>query len=280
MNLAASLSRAQTRALLARIESWGCQYQNIEPDRIAGSSLDLIVIDPVLDGGTGRTADQADIQKLQRKPDGGRRLVFAYLSIGAAEEYRAYWNDSWLTAAPEWLGPHDPVWPRSHAVRFWRPDWQRIVTEGLQRIVAAGFDGVFLDRADAYHDWSGTRPAALDEMADFVVQLAQSARQTRPGFLMVGQNAEHLLEIPRYLDAIDGVSKESLLTGLEAQTTFNSADKVAWSMKYLVQAQRAGLVIMTIEYLEAAPDIEVARQRHQAMRFKPFFGQRLLDKLP
>ena len=224
-------TRVAARALLAKVESWGCQYQNIEPDRMAGTGLDLIVIDPVLDGGTGRMADQHDLEQLRSKPDGSRRLVLAYLSIGAAEEYRAYWQPAWQAGPPTWLGARNPDWPRSHSVLYWQPDWRGIVEDGLQRIVAAGFDGVFMDRVDAYHDWSG-RPSAQEDMVDLVVQLSQSARRSQPGFVLVGQNAEHLLANRRYREAIDGVSKESLLTELHGPGTSNTVDEIAWSMNY------------------------------------------------
>ena len=276
---AAIASRGAARALLAKVGTWGCQYQSIELDRLAATTLDLIVIDPVLDGGTGRMADPEDLAKLRRKPDGSRRLVLAYLSIGAAEEYRAYWLPGWQAEPPSWLGAHNPAWPRSYSVQYWQPDWRRIVDDGLQRIVAAGFDGVFMDRVDAYHDWSG-RASAHDDMVDFVVQLSQSARRSQPGFLFVGQNAEQLLVNQRYREAIDGVSKESLLTGLHGPGTPNTVDDIAWSMAYLAPAQGAGLTILAIEYLDTASDIEAARQRLRAMRFKPFFAHRLLDRLP
>ena len=276
----ASIARTKARLLLAGVERWGCQYQNVDLDRIAGSDLDLIVIDPVLDGGTGRNIDHQHIKTLQRKPDGSRRLVFAYLSIGAAEEYRAYWQADWQNKPPTWLGASSPDWPRSHAVQFWQPDWQRIAAEGLQRIVAAGFDGVFLDRVDAYQDWKELRPSALEDMADLVIQLSQSARKSAPGFLVIGQNAEHLLAEPRYREVIDAVSKESLLTGLQGQGVSNSMDQISWSMPYLLMAQESGLTVLVIEYLDDSPENDAVRQRHRIMRFRPFLAKRLLDRLP
>ena len=90
-----NLARLEARRVLAQVRHWGCQYQNIELTNIASSLLDLIVIDPNLDGLTGRVADRSEVQAIQRKPDGQRRLVVAYLSVGAAEEYRPYWDPNW-----------------------------------------------------------------------------------------------------------------------------------------------------------------------------------------
>ena len=119
-----------------------------------------------------------------------------------------------------------------------------------------------------------------DDMVDLVGELALAARRTRPGFLLIGQNAEPLLERPRYRAAIDAVSKESLLTGLQTPGSENSVEQIAWSMKYLLQAQRAKLTILTIEYPASSDEIERYRVRNKSMGFKPFFGQRLLDRLP
>jgi cysteinyl-tRNA synthetase, unknown class len=273
-------SRQKAHARLGQVERWGCQYQHIDPALIAGSPLDLIVIDPILDGGAHREAGPDDIAAMQHRPDGGRRLVIAYLSVGAAAEYRPYWQPEWTPGAPQWLGPENPEWPLSHTVRFWDPQWREIVTGELKAIVAAGFDGVFLDRVDAFHDWRRERAEAPDNMADLIVHLAETARNKRPDFLLIGQNADDLLAIRRYRDAIDAVSKESLLTGLQGQGVNNRPDQIAWSMNYLVPAQQSGLTILTIEYMEGHGDRERIGRRHRAMGFVPFFGTRLLDRLP
>lgn len=275
-----ALTRDEGRVLLSRVESWGCQYQNIDLQRIAGSSLDLIVIDPILDGASGRVANRNEISAVQRKPDGGRRLVFAYLSIGAAEEYRTYWNPRWLDEKPLWLGRHDPDWPRSHSVKYWYPDWQRIVADALKQIVAAGFDGAFLDRVDAYDDWRSDHPQAVDDMADFVIRLSDTARKIQPGFLLISQNAEIALSKAPYRATIDAVSKESLLTGLQGEGTANRPDQIAWSLNHLLQAQLTGLTILTIEYLRAHEDVAAVQERHRTMGFVPFLANRLLDRLP
>ena len=48
-----------------------------------------------------------------------RSMVLAYLSIGEAEDYRGYWDPSWVDAsgvpipgvAPAWLGAENPECP-------------------------------------------------------------------------------------------------------------------------------------------------------------------------
>ena len=203
-------TRIEKRNILARVVRWGCQYQNIRVQDIAGSPLDLIVVEPILDATTGRTASTEELHRLKSKGNGERRLVLAYLSVGAAEEYRPYWSPDWKVAnSPAWLGVESRDWPRSYSVRYWHPEWRKIVIDATVRLVDVGFDGIFLDRVDGFHDWRGVRASALDDMADLVADIADSARSRNSGFLLIGQNAEPLLVSRRYLNAIDAVSKES-----------------------------------------------------------------------
>jgi cysteinyl-tRNA synthetase len=96
----------------------------------------------------------ADVEALQTKPSGAKRLVVCYMSIGEAEDYRYYWQDGWKRGDPEWLYKENPDWPGNYKVLYWMPEWQAIVYGSqdayLDRILAAGFDGVYLDIIDAY----------------------------------------------------------------------------------------------------------------------------------
>lgn len=55
----------------------------------------------------------------------------------------------WSTRPPEWLLEENQDWPGNYLVRYWHPKWQRIALDALTAILAAGFDGVYLDRVDA-----------------------------------------------------------------------------------------------------------------------------------
>ncbi len=87
----------------------------------------------------------------------------------------------------------------------------------LSRIIDMGFDGALLDRVDAYGDWERQRSSARREMVALVEKVADVARPRHPGFLLIPQNAEHIIENERYLNVIDALNKESLLTGLNGK---------------------------------------------------------------
>jgi len=52
--------------------------------------------------------------------------------------------------APSWLDKENPDWPGNYKVRFWDSGWQAIIFQYLDKILAQGFDGVYLDLVDAY----------------------------------------------------------------------------------------------------------------------------------
>jgi cysteinyl-tRNA synthetase len=277
-------ARRQTRRTLARVKSWGCQYQNIDVRALAASQLDLVAIDLSLDDDRRRFVTPAERAMLQRKPDGSRRLILAYLSVGETDVNRWYWPPKWRRNPPDWVGPPNPDWPGSRHVRFWHRRWQALVFRGsdsiLDVILDIGFDGIVVDRVDAYLDWEKERPTAKEEMTDLVVALAAKARRRSPGFILLPQNAEHLLARPRFLELIDAHNKESLLTGLRGEGVPNAPAEIDWSLNHLRRAQAANVRTLATEYLSDPAAVESARQRLLSLGLVPFFGVRALDRLP
>jgi cysteinyl-tRNA synthetase len=55
---------------------------------------------------------------------------------------------------PAWIEEENPDWPGNYKVRYWMEEWQRILMgrddSCLDRIMDAGFDGVYLDIIDAF----------------------------------------------------------------------------------------------------------------------------------
>ena len=84
--------------------------QALDPKTLARGSSDLLVIDYSRSGSDDGAFTKADLDLIQRKPDGTRRVVLAYLSIGEAEDYRAYWQDEWRTNPPAWPKDENKNW--------------------------------------------------------------------------------------------------------------------------------------------------------------------------
>jgi len=281
--ISASAMAAPAGANLSSAKSWVYQLQQVEPGLIAASSYDLAVIDFARDGSSEQAFSQAEVALMQRKPDGGRRIVLAYLSIGEAEDYRSYWNGEWADSPPTWLGEENPDWPGNYAVRYWDPQWQDIILGGnaayLGAILDAGFDGIYLDRIDAFEvdDATMARAARMQTMAEFVAAIARYGRQRHPGFLVVGQNGEELLGNPIYADAIDAVGKEDLFFGLQGDGSLNSKSELRASLTPLQRFLASGKPVFIVEYLDSPQAKDHARRQAAALGVPLFIGNRELD---
>lgn len=118
---------------------------------LAATNFDILLIDAFFNE-SPLTADQ--VAALQTKANGGRRIVLAYMSIGEAEDYRFYWQAGWRPGSPDWIEAENPNFEGNFIVQYWRPEWQSAILNAdngyLSRVVAAGFDGVYLDIIDAF----------------------------------------------------------------------------------------------------------------------------------
>lgn len=118
---------------------------------ISQTNYDVLIIDLFHNG---QMLSKTQIEQLAVKHNGGRRLVFCYMSIGEAEKYRYYWNEQWTKEFPKWLEKENPHWEGNYKVQYWDQEWQNIIygksDSYLDRILEAGFDGVYLDIVDAF----------------------------------------------------------------------------------------------------------------------------------
>lgn len=274
---------AAPRAGLDNVRSWGYQLQQVDPAAVAAAPYDLVVIDYARDGTANSAFEPARIAQMQRKPDGQRRIVLAYLSIGEAEDYRFYWQRDWAVAPPAWLGAENPDWPGNYAVHYWDPAWQALILDGpgsyLDAIIDAGFDGVYLDRIDAFDvpDVDHSRPRRLQLMSDFVGRIASHARERRPGFIVVGQNGEELLGDPAYAATVDGAGKEDLFFGIAGDGVANGNAELRASLRYLQPFLASGKPVLLVEYLDDPQSIAQVRQKAAALGTPLFIGDRELD---
>jgi cysteinyl-tRNA synthetase len=283
---AAAMERAR---LLDGAKSWGYQLQKVEPDEIAACPYDMVVIDYSRDGSQELAFTRQDLARMKKKPDGSRRIVLSYLSIGEAETYRYYWRWYWGwffgLLAPNWRGGQNREWRGNFAVRYWMEDWQNIIFKGhdsyLDRIMKAGFDGAYLDKVDEYEEKSIARANAnaRADMIAFVRALAAHARSREPAFLIVPQNGEDLLADPSYRATIDGAGKEDLLFGETRTGRANSPEDIKSKVALLKLLRKDGKPVFAVEYLDAPAQIERARAELLGYGFVPYFADRALDKL-
>ena len=276
--LAADHGASARRKTLSKILSWHYQLQRADVDQLSGSPADLLVIDYAA-GRPQRPLGSDDVTKLKSKPEGGRRIVLAYLSIGEAEEYRFYWKPEWNQTRPAWLVGENCNWPRNHLVRFWHDDWKSIVMAGadsyLGRIQQAGFDGVYLDLVDAYEPLQRERPDSRADMIAFVTGLANTARRKQPQFMVFPQNGDELLTDRRYREMVDGIGREGVM--FRPEKGRRKPERVRDDVERLQLLRKAGKPVLVVEYVSTQEDADTARAELGQLGFVPVIAPRALD---
>ncbi|MGD9801929.1 MAG: MJ1477/TM1410 family putative glycoside hydrolase [Hyphomicrobiaceae bacterium] len=256
---------AANESQLKFAKTWAYQLQG-DVGHIVKSSADLVVIDPDHAGAADR---------FRTKPDGGRRTVLAYLSIGEAERDRSYWKHCCVSGSPAWLTGRTQGWAGNYVVKFWEPGWKAIVAARVKSILAHGYDGLYLDRIDTYENVKapgGSRAA----MIAFVCEIAAKARAAKSDATIVAQNAEELLTSDSYVAAIDGVAKEDLFRGVNHNGARNPRDMVSSSVDLLKRAKSKGKSVFVVEYVSAGTARSLAAEI-RAQGFVPTFAARNLS---
>jgi cysteinyl-tRNA synthetase, unknown class len=197
------------------------------------------------------------------------RVVLAYLDVAQAEKYRTYWTKDWkpgsktTPANPGFILAADPDgWNDSFQVAYWDPNWQKIMIDQAERIIAAGFDGLYLDWVNAFEEDGvaaeakrpGIDPASA--MVDFIGLLRERARVKNPEALVLGQNGEYLLDAERrYLDVIDGIGVEDTWFAGKAGAKWSSSKAGDIPNRYKDESSTAGRLQQYRKYLAAGKPV-------------------------
>lgn len=280
--------------------SWGYQLNGAKFEELAASPYDLLVLDATTGLASGKRFTRAEVERLKRKPDGTRRLVVSYLSIGEAEDYRRdYFTDEYMEEdAPDWLLHENKDWKGNRLVNVCANGWQEtmigdangrslyssIEPSPLYRLIELGFDGVYLDRVDVYEEITKLCPDGEKKMVDFVIRLAAQARKADPHFLVIQQNAEDLLKHPPLVKAIDAMAKESLFFGWGGGDGSNGArtnadSSIKWSIDRLSRAKASGRPVFVVDYTSNRTSAETAQRRNRELGFVPYVAPKELNKL-
>lgn len=291
----AGAASQRRRSAIGSVRSWGYQLAGMDMATVAAAPYDLLVLDATTGLAEGRAMTREEVARLKRGPDGRRRLVVSYLSIGEAEDYRPdYFSEEYLSEdAPDWLLHENPAWKGNRIIRFCEEGWQRTILgdddgrnvynsvepSPLYRLLELGLDGVYLDRVDVYAEVGKACPDAARRMVQFVSRLAAHARKANPDFLVILQNAEELLGHPDMVRTIDAIAKEDLFYGVDHSERANDKVMVRDTIENLRRARAAGRPVFFVEYVKDARRIADARRRGTAEGFIPYFAPRDLARL-
>jgi cysteinyl-tRNA synthetase len=255
------------------------QLQRADAERIGETAFDLVVVTLAAAGNSPQV-----IPAMKNSP-GGPKIILCYMSIGQSENYRWYWDPNWEENPPSWLDLPDGTWAGDHWVRYWDPAWQQIIygtgDSYLDQILALGFDGVYLDRVDAYRYYQDQgRETAAREMVDFILDFTHYARKKNPGFGVFPQNAEELgIRFPDYMAAMTGIGVEDLYYGYPRDHEPSPPDWTIEREGILDQWVSAGRMVLTIDYTARPGQIADTYFRAHARGYIPYVTDRSLGRL-
>ncbi len=293
--LLSAKGRATRQAAISKVKVWAMQLQKFDVATAKATNADMLVTDATTASITGQPFTTNDVASLKVKPDGSKRLVISYLSIGEAEDYRPdYFTSEYMEEdAPDWLLSENKVWKGNRIIRFCNEGWQQTILgdengmsvynsvefSPLYKLLELGFDGVYLDRVDVYAEVEKDCPDAANKMVAFVERLAAHARKRNPNFIVIQQNAEELLQHKRMVDAIDAVAKEDLFYGADHSQSANPRSMVDSTLANLAYAKAAGRPVFVLDYLNDPERRRIDRAKIEAQGFVPYIGPRPLDQL-
>ena len=261
-----------------KVKNWAIQLQDADPNAIAASIFELVVIDYSRDGSDQGKYSQKEIQKMK---DSGV-IPIAYLSIGEAEDYRFYWKKEWYNNPPEWLGKENPEWEGDYAVKYWNKKWKAILHTYLDKIIEQGFSGVYLDKVDEFEYWANPNNGENEyfpedetakRMIDLIIDIANYSRSRVNGeFYIIPQNGERILKY-------DNGTLINIISGWGAEDLFYNGTKqwdnedMNWILEnripYLNMVLSKGKPVFSVDYVDdGSGHIGVNKERIDQYRKK------------
>lgn len=268
---------------------YAIDYTNL--NAISKTKFDLVILD-------ADNYEQSDLRyspkqlSALKRSKGGNKLLLAYICIGEAESFRAYWNPAWDKnedgkpdkGAPKWLGRNIyPEWEGSYVVKYWEPEWQKLVLNRIDGIIAAGFDGIYLDRVDSYEYWmpggrsKANYKAAERKMVDFVKLIARHARKKgRPDFGVFPQGGFGLAEHADYVSVTTGIGNED---NWFSDNSRNGKGETEEILQHLDTFKKSGKLILVTDYVTKTPLIKDFYTNARSKGYVPYATVRPLNRL-
>ena len=262
--VSAPVRLARLRTRMARAASWSLALA----ERAAAADLrgySLVVVD-------GETTPATRVRTLQASGS----IVLAYLSIGTIEDGR--W---WSNAARGYRLDRWADWGEWYANVNDRGFRGLVAGRVLPRMMAAGYDGVFLDNVDMVESHPGQRSG----MAALLSQVSRDVHNR--GRLVLAQNGD--TQLPWMLPWLDGWNREDVSFTFDFDTDRyrrTSAVERAQAARAIGRVRALRRTALTTDYLPDPAAPGAARPVAEAVRYscglgaKPYVGSIGLDRLP
>lgn len=223
--------------------SWAYYLKDPVLLAIETAPFSLFVID-VENENTVFTKEQ--ISKLQKT-----KKVFAYLSLGDAEDYRSYWKPLWNQKKPKWLGNEHPLWKGNFSVQdLLNKEWLEITKQQLDHVISVGYDGIVI---------SGL---GLPDSNKFLTKIQEYLKSKKSSLKVYVQDYI-------YADSklIDGVVKQGLIYNIDGSSSKATQQELKELLKYKNEKKE----ILVVEYV-TGEKWEQAKKIIQKYEFSGYSG--------
>jgi cysteinyl-tRNA synthetase len=235
-------SKPRTLALDAPIEykSWLYYLNDIQLYKIGTTTVDLAIIETQKD----RILFSKDqIDKLKVKSDGSNRHIFAYLSLGDAENYRGYWKKEWNKKKPSWLGNESKIWKGNHDVtNLMSDEWLEISKGMVDEVINSGYDGILI---------SGLKDTNKNTLK-FLQEITSYIKSKNENIKIFVQDIESFASNDAFVSMIDGVVKQGLVyselsNGLTGRKNIETKIKTTVNNLNLLKSKEKDVLV--VEYV-------------------------------
>jgi polysaccharide biosynthesis protein PelA len=210
------------------------------------------------------------------------KTLLGYISLGEIEHQRA---DFQAVKAEGILAGENPRWPGAYYVDVRDERWRRRVIEQMvPRILASGFQGIFLDTLDSAVELERRDPDKYRGMTSAAAILVKSLRLAFPSTtIMMNRGYGLLPEVAPFIDILLG---ESVYTTYDSERRIYhllAADEYHAQVRLLKDAKKSNpkLRICTLDYWDPT-DLQGIRRIYRAQRangFEPYVTTIGLDRI-
>lgn len=259
----------------------GTQKRRLDPDTRWAINYGRVT-DPAVARGYHLLVLEPDHAQEPGEFRGPRSMVLGYISLGEVERQRSFAGELQRAGAIREANPH---WPDARYVDLRHPAWRSMVLDRLvPNILAAGYDGIFLDTLDNAEALERADPSGNAGMVTAAVSLVQAIRHRFPdAFVMMNRGYAALPALAKSLDAVLGEAMATRWNFAERRYVSVSPEDWDWQAQHLraAKAINPGIALMVLDYWDPSDTRRVAElyKLERAASFIPYVSVLALDRL-